>query len=46
VLFFAFRDHYYEFQREYRESSRLYRAGHFDTAFPLYSIRPPLLYTG
>ena len=28
VLFFAFRDHYYEFQREYRESSRLYRAGY------------------
>ena len=43
-LFFAYRNHYYEFQRGYRAASALYRAGHFDTIFPSYSIRPPMLY--
>lgn len=42
-LFFAFREEWWEFRRDYAAASEKYRAGAYATRFPDGSIRPPLL---
>jgi len=43
-LFFAYRDQYREFCREFRAASQSFRSGNRRAVFPPYAIPPPLLY--
>ena len=41
-LFFAFREEWWEFRRDYAAASERYRAGAYYTRFPEGALRPPI----